>query len=85
MVGFVLEKNCIFLKDVESLSVCKPILSKLEKLIRFELSLGDNITWAGVDDKCAFLLFWWYFHNVLDLEELELKLKYFSDFPTTVE
>jgi hypothetical protein len=57
-VGFVFEKNWIFLKAVESLMVDAPILPKSMKLIRFELSLGVNTTWAGVDDKLEFLLFW---------------------------
>jgi hypothetical protein len=55
------------------------------KLIRFELSVGVRTTWAGVEDKLEFLLFWWYFHKVLDFSELELVLKYFSDLPTTAE
>jgi hypothetical protein len=58
LVGLVFEKNCIFLKAVESLTVDIPILSKFIKLTKFELSVGVSITWAGVDDKFEFLLFW---------------------------
>ena len=62
-----------------------PILSKLTKLTMLEWSVGVKITWAGVDDKFVFLLFWWYFHNVFDFNEFELVLKYFNDLPTTAE
>ena len=34
-----------------------PILSKLTKLTMLEWSVGVKITWAGVDDKFVFLLF----------------------------
>jgi len=73
------------LKAVESLTVDTPILSKFMKLIVFELSLGVNMTCAGVLDRFEFLLFWWYFQSVFDLTEFELVLKYFKDLPTTDE
>jgi hypothetical protein len=81
----VFEKNCIFLKAVESLRVDNPILSKFIKLIKFELSEGVNTTWAGVEDVLEFLLFWWYFHKVFDFNELELELKYFNELPIIAE
>jgi hypothetical protein len=85
LVGLVFEKNCIFLKAVESFIVDNPILSRFIKLTRLELSDGVNITWEGVEDVLEFLLFWWYFHNVLDLREFVLELKYFKELPTTAE
>jgi hypothetical protein len=84
-VGLVFEKNCIFLKAVESFNVETPILSRFMKFTRFELSEGVRTTCAGVEDIFVFLLFWWYFHNVLDFKELELELKYFRDLPTIAE
>jgi hypothetical protein len=84
-LGSIFEKNCIFLKAVESFTVDTPMSSKFIKFIKFELSLGVKITWAGTDDKFWSLLLWWNFHNVLDFNELELVLKYFSEFPTTAE
>jgi hypothetical protein len=56
-VGFVLEKNCIFLNAVESLIVDTPILSKFIKLTILELSVGVKITCAGTEDRVEFLLF----------------------------
>jgi hypothetical protein len=44
-----------------------------------------STTCAGVDDRLEFLLFWWYFHKVFDLSELELELKYFNELPTIAE
>jgi hypothetical protein len=61
------------------------MLSKLIRLTIFEWSVGVKITCAGVEDRLVFLLFWWYFHKVLDFNELELELKYFKDLPTTAE
>jgi hypothetical protein len=84
-VGLVLEKNCIFLKAVESFNVDTPISSKFIKFSIFELSAGVNTTWAGVEEKFEFLLLWWYFHNVFDFKEFELELKYFRELPTTAE
>jgi hypothetical protein len=84
-VGLVFEKNCIFLKAVESLTVDIPMLSKSMKLTIFELSDGVSTTWAGVEDMLEFLLFWWYFQRVLDLSEFELELKYLRELPTTAE
>jgi hypothetical protein len=47
--------------------------------------VGVKTTCAGVDERLEFLLFWWYFHKVLDFSEFELELKYFSDLPTIDE
>ena len=38
------DKNCIFLKAVESFTADNPILSKFIKFNKFELSLGDKTT-----------------------------------------
>jgi hypothetical protein len=54
--GLVFEKNCIFLKEVESFIVDTPILSKFMKLTIFELSEGVSTTCAGVEDVLVFLL-----------------------------
>jgi hypothetical protein len=54
-------------------------------LTKAELSVGVRTTCAGTEETLAFLLFWWYFHKVLDFIEFELELKYFKDLPTTAE
>jgi hypothetical protein len=83
--GLVFEKNCIFLKAVESFIVDTPILSKFIKFNKWVLSEGVNTTWAGVEEVFEFLLFWWYFQSVLVFNEFELELKYFKELPTKDE
>jgi hypothetical protein len=85
LVGLVFEKNCIFLKAVESFNVETPILSKFIKFRRCELSEGVSTTCAGVEEVFEFLELWWYFHSVFDFKEFDVELKYFNDLPTTAE
>lgn len=81
----VLEKNCIFLKAEESLTVLRPNSSKFIKLSILELSFGNSSRCAGTDVELLSFLFWWYFQRVLVFRWVEEDELYFKELPTTLE
>lgn len=81
----VLEKNWIFLKADESLTVLRPNSSKFIKFSILELSFGNSSRCAGIEVELLSFLFWWYFHKALVFRWVVDEDVYFRELPTTLE